>query len=465
MSTSVTKVRYPFAPSGALVSTAWLPTVSWPQSASATRPDDTGWPSATRFVTPLPLTLPPAPDGPVPADACALTASAVISPLKIEMPVTTLSARAPAFLLTSVVAFAVDDDARTIVPSDGYPKLSTAGLAAGGETTVDVPTLVPPAGDTWTPQAVAAAPGVRAGPTAAAGPIRSRVTGSSRARRRTVRDSARPGRSPPSIPASDDLDAPRVGRHRAAVHRAEHLDPAESRASQQLRVLRRGVHAVIEPELPPAPVLQEGPERLRAPREQIVPPLLEPQRAVGELAPGPRPEPADERRLVHGVEDKHAARPQHPRDLGELPLVLGLRVEVAERRPDVDGAVEEGVLPRELAHVAAPEVQLRRREARDLERALRDVETVHLETALGHRHRDPAGPAREVEHPASGRELRGHERRLLLRALGLARRREQQPLVRLEERLVPAGVDAQPTGRLAELLARELAKTLARLVV
>src|SRR3954454_12251390 len=184
MSSSVTNVRYPRVPGGALRSIDWLPTVSVPQSASGTDPDDTGWPSATRFVTAVPRRFPPAPDGPVPADPRAVTASAVISPLKIESPVTTLSARAAAFRCTSVSALAVDDVAETIEPSAGYAKLSTAGAADGGETTADVPAAVPPAGVTWTPQAVAVAPGGCAGPSAPAEPIRSRVGTRSRARRR-----------------------------------------------------------------------------------------------------------------------------------------------------------------------------------------------------------------------------------------------------------------------------------------
>ena len=79
--------------------------------------------------------MPPAPDGPVPADARAVTASAVISPLKIERLVTTLSACAAATVVTAVVALAVIEPARTIEPSDGKMKLPADGAACGGDVT------------------------------------------------------------------------------------------------------------------------------------------------------------------------------------------------------------------------------------------------------------------------------------------------------------------------------------------
>jgi hypothetical protein len=79
----------------------------------------TGCPLTCRLVTPLPFTLPPAPEYPVPADARAVTASAVISPLNSERAVTTLSARAEALLVTSVTALAVDEAAATTEPSEG----------------------------------------------------------------------------------------------------------------------------------------------------------------------------------------------------------------------------------------------------------------------------------------------------------------------------------------------------------
>ena len=100
----MTTPSYPFVPTGAVRLTVWPPTTSWPQLPTGTVPTVTGWPSTTRFVTPLPLALPPAPDSPVPADALALTASAVTSPPKSETPVTTLSAFAAAFCSTVVVA-------------------------------------------------------------------------------------------------------------------------------------------------------------------------------------------------------------------------------------------------------------------------------------------------------------------------------------------------------------------------
>src|SRR3954449_10138598 len=109
------------------------PSVSWPQSPSGTRPEATGAPFTTRFVIPLPFALPPAPDGPVPAEARAVTASAVISPLKIERPVTTLSAWAAATVVTAVVALAVIEPARTIEPSEGNVKLPADAGVSGGE--------------------------------------------------------------------------------------------------------------------------------------------------------------------------------------------------------------------------------------------------------------------------------------------------------------------------------------------
>ena len=54
-----------------------------------------------------------------PAEASAVTASAVIVPPKSETPVTTLCARAPAFSATVVVAVAVVDCTVTTDPSAG----------------------------------------------------------------------------------------------------------------------------------------------------------------------------------------------------------------------------------------------------------------------------------------------------------------------------------------------------------
>jgi hypothetical protein len=61
--------------------------------------------------------------------------------------------------------------------------LSTAGAAFGGEATAVVVALEAPGTDTLIPHAVAAAPGVRAGPLAPADPISSRKTADSRAMR------------------------------------------------------------------------------------------------------------------------------------------------------------------------------------------------------------------------------------------------------------------------------------------
>jgi hypothetical protein len=109
----------------------------------------------------------------------------VISPAKSEIPVTTLSAFAAAFRVTVVVAAAVVDCADTAEPSDGYANAPPAdGAAFGGEETDGV---APPDAfgtDTLIAHAVAAAPGVRAGPCAPAEPNRSRAAGASSARRR-----------------------------------------------------------------------------------------------------------------------------------------------------------------------------------------------------------------------------------------------------------------------------------------
>src|SRR4051794_8072211 len=130
------------------------PTVSCPQSPSGTRPDDTGVPLTTRLEIPLPFALPPAPDGPVPADARAVIASAVISPLKSERLVTTLSARAAATVVTDVLALAVIDPARTIEPSEGNEKLPADAPLCGGEVTDGEAAELAFAGETLIAQAV-----------------------------------------------------------------------------------------------------------------------------------------------------------------------------------------------------------------------------------------------------------------------------------------------------------------------
>ena len=56
----------------------------------------------------------------MPAEARAVTASAVISPLNRDRAVTTLSELAAAFAWTAVVALAVVDCAETMEPSEGY---------------------------------------------------------------------------------------------------------------------------------------------------------------------------------------------------------------------------------------------------------------------------------------------------------------------------------------------------------
>jgi len=78
-----------------------------------------GYADAAAQTAPPAATTTPAPERPVPAEARAVTASAVISPLKMEIAVTTLSARAAAFVFTSVTALAVEEDAVRIEPSEG----------------------------------------------------------------------------------------------------------------------------------------------------------------------------------------------------------------------------------------------------------------------------------------------------------------------------------------------------------
>ncbi len=87
----------------------------------------------------MPFVFPPAPEGPVPAETRAVTASAVISPLKSDSWVTSASAFAAAFFVTAVVAVAVVEAAPTIDPSAGKanPAVVT-GCAAGGDADVAV---------------------------------------------------------------------------------------------------------------------------------------------------------------------------------------------------------------------------------------------------------------------------------------------------------------------------------------
>jgi hypothetical protein len=93
------------------------------------------------LTTVVPFELPPAPDGPVPADARAVTASAVISPLKSDTCVASASAFADAFLTTALVALAVVDAAFTIDPSAGKTNDAVVtGAETGGEE--DVPVAV-----------------------------------------------------------------------------------------------------------------------------------------------------------------------------------------------------------------------------------------------------------------------------------------------------------------------------------
>jgi hypothetical protein len=112
----------------------------------------------------------------------------VISPLNSDRAVTALWDFADAFVWTAVTALAVVDWAETIEPSAGYEKAPPAeGAVFGGETTTGVATALAAGGETLIAQAVAAAPGACAGPTAPADPNVSRARGRSSARqRRTV---------------------------------------------------------------------------------------------------------------------------------------------------------------------------------------------------------------------------------------------------------------------------------------
>ena len=75
----------------------------------------------------------------MPAETRAVTASAVISPLKSDTWVTSASAFADAFFATAVVAVAVVEAALTTEPSAGKTKPDVVtGCAAGGDADVGV---------------------------------------------------------------------------------------------------------------------------------------------------------------------------------------------------------------------------------------------------------------------------------------------------------------------------------------
>jgi hypothetical protein len=126
-----------------------------------------------------------------------VTASAVISPFKIERLVITLSACAAATVVTEVEALAVIEPARTIEPSPGKMKLPAEGAACGGDVTEGEAAELAFAGDTLIAHAVAEAPGLCAGLPASAEPKASSANGSRSTRRRTRPDSASDGRPPP----------------------------------------------------------------------------------------------------------------------------------------------------------------------------------------------------------------------------------------------------------------------------
>jgi len=139
----------------------------------------------------------------VPAEAWAVTASAVISPLKSESAVTTLDDFAAAIVVTLVVALAVTDCAETIDPSAGYWKTPPAtGAWFGGEATAGVDAAFAFGSETLIPHAVAAPVGACAGPDAPADPKASSATGRSSARRR---------RNPPRILPVPEAGETRIG--------------------------------------------------------------------------------------------------------------------------------------------------------------------------------------------------------------------------------------------------------------
>src|SRR5262245_4537753 len=132
------------------------------------RPPVVVCPSAWRFTIDVPLKSPAAPAACAPACARTETASAVISPWKIEIVATSADARPTAFVFPIVVvAAAVVAPVVTIDPSAGYAKLAPyAGDPFGGAVTdADPPPLV-----IRMAHAVADALGSSAGPTAAAPP-------------------------------------------------------------------------------------------------------------------------------------------------------------------------------------------------------------------------------------------------------------------------------------------------------
>jgi hypothetical protein len=125
-----------------------------------------------------------------------VTASAVISPLKMRRLVITLSAFAAATVVTEVVALAVIDPAETIEPSDGNVKLPADGPPCGGDVTEGEAAALAFAGETRIAHAVAVAPGLLAGGAPSAEPNASSASGRKRRRRRTRLDSA----SDPGLP-------------------------------------------------------------------------------------------------------------------------------------------------------------------------------------------------------------------------------------------------------------------------
>src|SRR5205085_1704753 len=128
--------------------------------------------------------------------------------------------------------------------------------------------------------------------------------------------------------------------------------------------------------------------------------LREHRTSVGQGVPVLRTEPAEERRRVHRVEDEAPAGTERTRDGREEPLVLVLRVEVAERAEDVDRGVELR-LPGQVAHVAAHEldVQAGRVATRGLERRLGEVDTRDAVAAPRQLDGVAAVTARDVEDP------------------------------------------------------------------
>src|SRR4051794_4614323 len=164
-----------------------------------------------------------------------------------------------------------------------------------------------------------------------------------------------------------------------AVEAAPRLGHVEASAAEQAREIREAVDAHrVAPLGAAAPRVDERPHDDAAAGQLVVRAVLEHEPAVVELLPVARAEPARQDVRAHDLDQERAVRAQRPLDLDEDALVVGLVGEVPERGEEVEHRVELG-LPRQLAHVAADELELdagrRRRVARRGDRRVAEVES------------------------------------------------------------------------------------------